>query len=614
MKRKIGVVISVVAVAAILVVAFLCFGRNGEMTNIFGKEEKCDFCGETKKCSEEKIWGEKYTICADCKEQLGDAMDAKPATGLEMSKTRDDEKGIVGYVVKGPGSNIDVDLVIPKTYEDLPVIGIAREAFKGCKYLRSVVIPSSVTSISWYGYDWEGGAFEGCTGLKKVILMNGLERLQYAAFRNCTSLESIVIPGSVKEFGYSTFYGCTGLKSVVISDGVEVIGPDTFEGCTSLENLEIGKTVTTIKSDAFRGCTALTEVKFPACISSIEWDAFESCEQMTTIKVGKDIKILRGEENDEVYISDIEIWYTTQIPRTLINRVYNLYIEDTLVTELIIPDSVTELSDVFRDCLSLTKVVIPDHVTAWNFGNCENITEMIIGGGVSEVMTGWIPDSVQLLEVKEGVTAFVYEQYNAWGSSTIVQDSSFFMNKKQLVSVKLPSTLKQTYNFNDCINLKTVILADGITEVGSFAGCTNLESIVLPNTLTSIGNKMFSGCENLASIVIPGSVTRIGEWAFNGCTKLSEVVLQEGLQSIDSFAFDDCDKIKEIVLPKSLKSLRTTAFEYCDELERVIFRNTEGWHYHAYNGAPEVDVDVSDPEKNVAQFDWIGGFGHEIHV
>lgn len=34
------------------------------------KKAECDFCGETKKCKTETIFGEKVNICSDCEEAL----------------------------------------------------------------------------------------------------------------------------------------------------------------------------------------------------------------------------------------------------------------------------------------------------------------------------------------------------------------------------------------------------------------------------------------------------------------------------------------------------------------------------------------------------------------
>lgn len=64
-----------------------------------------------------------------------------------------------GYTVYGDGAKGNV--VIPETYNGLPVTAIGYGAFAGCSDLISITIPSSVTVIG-------DGSFEGCTDLETV--------------------------------------------------------------------------------------------------------------------------------------------------------------------------------------------------------------------------------------------------------------------------------------------------------------------------------------------------------------------------------------------------------------------------------------------------------------
>lgn len=59
-----------------------------------------------------------------------------------------------GYEVSGIGECTDTDIVIPKEYNGLPVIGIGSSAFRGCSSLTSVVIGNGVTSIDSYAFSY----------------------------------------------------------------------------------------------------------------------------------------------------------------------------------------------------------------------------------------------------------------------------------------------------------------------------------------------------------------------------------------------------------------------------------------------------------------------------
>ena len=63
----------------------------------------------------------------------------------------------------------------------------------------------------------------------------------------CESLESIEIPQGITEI-YDNTFRCTGLKSMVIPDGVMTIGSDSFAYCESLESVVIPESVLYINS------------------------------------------------------------------------------------------------------------------------------------------------------------------------------------------------------------------------------------------------------------------------------------------------------------------------------------------------------------------------------
>ncbi|MBO7557223.1 MAG: leucine-rich repeat domain-containing protein [Bacteroidaceae bacterium] len=113
----------------------------------------------------------------------------------------------------------------------MKVIAIGMEAFRDCKVLSSIVIPSGVTSIGDY------------------------------AFYGCMELSSISFPGSVTTIGDNAFYGCSKLVSIIIPNGVTTIGESAFGACLGLTYVTIPKSVTSIGQGAFVFCGSLTHVK-----------------------------------------------------------------------------------------------------------------------------------------------------------------------------------------------------------------------------------------------------------------------------------------------------------------------------------------------------------------
>lgn len=78
---------------------------------------------------------------------------------------------------------------------------------------------------------------------------------------------------------------------------------------------------------------------------------------------------------------------------------------------------------------------------------------------------------------------------------------------------------KGTYNissdaFDKFINLKRVILPEGLKDFGSFGGLEHLEQIDIPNSVTSIEHDAFYNCRALTSLILPENLKHIGGCAF----------------------------------------------------------------------------------------------------
>ena len=144
------------------------------------------------------------------------------------------------------------------------------------KYSGDIVIPATVTyggktySVKKIGQ----GAFWECTGLKSIVLPEGLVEIENSSFTGCTGLKAITFPStliSIQEYRYSgntgAFERCTGLKSIYFPPTMKQpeaytpnIGGVSFYGCTGLKTIYVAGSETAIGMyDVFGGCTAVTE-------------------------------------------------------------------------------------------------------------------------------------------------------------------------------------------------------------------------------------------------------------------------------------------------------------------------------------------------------------------
>lgn len=158
-------------------------------------------------------------------------------------------------VITDCSTDISGTYIVPDTIEGYPVTAICNSAFENCTSLTGIVLPNSITYLS------------------------------YRSFYNCTSLTSIIIPNGVSILSGDAFVNCTSLESVILPDSLTYIGTTVFSRCTKLKSVEIPNGVTAIDDTAFQGCTALTSVYIPVSVTSIAW-SFEECSSLKDIYYG----------------------------------------------------------------------------------------------------------------------------------------------------------------------------------------------------------------------------------------------------------------------------------------------------------------------------------------
>lgn len=113
-------------------------------------------------------------------------------------------------------------------------------AFNGCKNVREIVLPNSVTDLGI-------GCFEGCTNLSSVTLSSNITDLSENAFTNC-AITSLYIPEGVMYIEYDTFKNNAPLSSVSLPSSLVEIKYDSFDRCSNLTNIIFNGTINKIPS------------------------------------------------------------------------------------------------------------------------------------------------------------------------------------------------------------------------------------------------------------------------------------------------------------------------------------------------------------------------------
>ena len=428
---------------------------------------------------------------------------------------------------------------------DSPLRNIGTRAFRNCAALASLAIPNTVTNIGSY-------AFSGCAALKSATFPEGLQSMGLQIFYNCTSLGEATLPDSLCEtkndYSYSDGYftGCTSMTNLVIGSGIPVVKMFhlPFDSTNAFTVTVNGSGATVIERNAFMntkaGSVVLNGVASIEGTSSSGESAFRDCTSLTEVVFGYGL----AEVGDQAFRGCSALKSVT-IPNTVTNLGSSAFSGCTSLRTATLNEGLRTIgSSAFNGCTSLTEMTLPDSLVTTGkasehygiFVGCTSMTNLVIGSGVAEVTRFFAP-----INSTNAFTVTV----NGSGE-TVIDCNAFKDTKAGSVVLNGVASIEGTSSsgegaFRDCTSLTEVIFGDGLSEIGgqAFRGCSALKSVVLPNTVTNLGSSAFNGCTSLRELVLPESVETIGNYSFSGTTLLTNIVFQgETAPAIGDWAFE----------------------------------------------------------------------------
>ena len=402
---------------------------------------------------------------------------------------------ITGY--SGSAENI----VIPAQIDGKSVTRIGNNAFEKSS-AKEIVIPDSVTEIG-------SQAFSGCGKLTGVSIPNSVTMIRDRAFFDCNSLASITIPDSVTDIELQAFCNCTSLKEVTIPASVTYIGDEAFGYYSDIDGSEIKKV------DGFK----INYVKntYGHYYATKNGFSDEDCLLTNELDDGT-LEISNYAGNSATYEIPGEI-----DGKKVVRIGDSAFIDCTELTSVTIPDSVTDIRwRAFYNCVSLKSVTIPKSVIdidnyafGYYYDSDSFGTKKIDGFKINYVKNTY----GHMYAIKNGFTdeacLLTHELYDGTLEITeYVGNSATYVIPSEIDGKRVTQIGYDA--FNDCTELTSITIPDGVTIIGNsaFSDCTSLETVTIPNSVTQIYTRAFYNCTSLKEVTIPASVTDIGDEAF----------------------------------------------------------------------------------------------------
>lgn len=507
-------------------------------------------------------------------------------------------------------SNFDY---VAKTPEELAIDdqSTTKQWYIGENTITKVVIPEGVTKINAY-------AFAQLTALEEIVLPSTLESIEYGAFYGCSSLKKITYSGENNTFiiNQNAFASCdlrgtidlTGacvisdyafagnqnLEGIITDDSLLSIGQYAFAGCKKLKDVTITSEKVKYGAYAFNGCASLES--FYVNASVLPEGMFYQCDKLTKVTIGPDVndigpfafrssnvetfELAKGNQAFKLFSDNIILSADGKTLVAVAPTIRGSFNTDNLGGEQV----TTVGKGAFSHNVKIDTVNLPDVtvVGEYGFGSSTGLTSVKLGQLSRVEAYGFF---------ETGIT-----QLPAFTDDVTVGQYAFSHTK--LTSVNIPDGMILSEGvFSECVDLQSVVIGNNV-NIGDYAFSVDKDNCFSVKSYDQGGEKYFHYVfsTKLTNLTIGDNAT-IGKSAFSFATNLKKVTLGAGA-TIGDYAFYNNSSLTQIDLSKAL-SIGEYAFsgdEYnvcLDENMSVPAVDKEGFYITESHASSITDVNLS---------------------
>lgn len=476
-----------------------------------------------------------------------------------------------------PMHDLDGAVSVPATIDDsghtYTVTALADEALARLGHITSIALPNTITTLG-------SGSLATRGMLIKVNIPNSVTSIPANLFAS-TDVVSITIGSGLEEIPGGVLTGAGSLQEIIICDSDKALNistgafKDSNQENTKVSTIYMGRNITGDFNIGTTSRNVLTDFTIGPRVTELTVVPY-SCN-ITELTLGENVEsIAEGLFNlwplrkltlnnkihsiganafpglAEINVPDLETWLNIDFGSSLLGswqgEPTKLMTGGQLLTEVIVPQSVTEIRDYAFTGYRLSRLVLHDGVKRIGksaFSGCA-ATTVSLGSGIEEIddsaFAGASFSSLPLPESLQRIGAGAFYK-------CIISDESLRVNAREIGA-------EAFYGHN----IKTLTLGEAVTNVGAKAFCvetytdqhtkTPIETLTIEDSPTAIyiapdafvadndyfdvktiyigrnwnGNNFYN-CRWLTELTFGGYVSDLNSGAFQIATSLEEVTI-----------------------------------------------------------------------------------------